>query len=101
MKQLNLKFLWLEKSIAVALDQRISDRSTPLTEFFFWPQTDAWEEVKSFLEKSTWVDQNDSVVLLNQLTEVINEWQEKSDAAKVDFVTLRNKFPNSIFIGFD
>lgn len=96
-----LKFLWLEKSIAVSLDQKIGDRSTPITEFFFWPQCDAWEEMKVFLENKPWINQNDSVMLLNQVTEVINFWQEKNDVQKKDISNLKEKFPNVLFVGFD
>ncbi len=76
MKKLVLKFLWLDKTLAVAVDQKINDRTSPLTEFFFWPQIDAWEEMKIFFESNDWIDQNDSIHLLNQITEVIHEWQE-------------------------
>ena len=43
MNKFILKFLWLEKSVAVALDQKVGDKTIPLTEYFFWPQKDAWE----------------------------------------------------------
>ena len=96
-----LKFLWLEKSVAVGLDQKIGDRTTPVTEFFFWPQHDAWEEMKNFLEDKPWIDQSEVVILLNQITEVINYWQEKTDLHKRDVVHLTEKFPNVLFVGFD
>lgn len=71
-----LKFLWLDRSIAVGLDQKIGEVTTPLTEFFFWPQNDAWEEMRIFLERNNWISQADSILLLNKVTEIINEWQE-------------------------
>nr|YP_010700265.1 putative ribosomal protein PSRP-3/Ycf65 [Euglena undulata]WCH63409.1 putative ribosomal protein PSRP-3/Ycf65 [Euglena undulata] len=96
-----LKFLWLDKSIAVCLDQKIGNRTNPLTEYFFWPQKDAWEEMKCFLESKTWITQNESVLLLNQITEVINCWQEKDSVNKKDISKLKENFPNSIFIGYN
>ena len=96
-----LKFLWLEKSIAVCLDQKIGERTTPLTEYFFWPQKDAWEEMKNFLENKTWITQNESIFLLNQITEVINEWQEKDVMQRKDISSLKEKFSSCFFIGFD
>ena len=100
-KNLILKFLWLEKSIAVCLDQKIGDHMTPLTEYYFWPQKDAWEEMKCFLESKPWIEQKDSVFLLNQITEIINFWQEK-DASSLDkkyISQLRDKFPDVIIVG--
>nr|Q9BAC5.1 RecName: Full=Small ribosomal subunit protein cS23; AltName: Full=30S ribosomal protein 3, chloroplastic; Short=PSRP-3 [Euglena granulata]AAK27689.1 ycf65 [Euglena granulata]ABB02344.1 Ycf65 [Euglena granulata] len=100
-KELILKFLWLEKSIAVCLDQKVGDSITPLTEFFFWPQKDAWEEMKNFLESQSWITQSDSVNLLNNITEVINFWQER-DTNVIDrkhISNLREKFPDIIVIG--
>lgn len=96
-----LKFLWLEKSIAVSLDQRVLDKTTPLTEYFFWPQRDAWEEMKNYLESKTWINQSTSILLLNQITEVINFWQDKDNINKKDLSKIREKFPNCLFVGYD
>nr|YP_009540962.1 putative ribosomal protein 3 [Discoplastis spathirhyncha]AYQ93510.1 putative ribosomal protein 3 [Discoplastis spathirhyncha] len=103
MKKFILKFLWLEKSIAVALDQSVNDKITPVTEYFFWPRKDAWEEMKLALEMRPWISQTDSVLLLNQITEVINYWQEKGfmNIKKKDMELLKNRFPDCIFIGYD
>jgi len=99
--KLLLKFLWLDKSIAVCLDQKVGDNFTPLTEYFFWPQKDAWEEMKLFLDSKSWIDQKDSIILLNQITEVINLWQEKDSSVldKKYFSVLKDKFPDIVFLG--
>jgi 30S ribosomal protein 3 len=101
MNKFILKFLWLDKTLAVALDQKVSDRFTPLTEFFFWPQTDAWEEMKLFFEANDWIDQDNSIILLNQITEVINEWQEKNDSTITDISLLRKKYSDCVFVNFN
>nr|YP_009503349.1 putative ribosomal protein 3 [Euglena clara]AXA45496.1 putative ribosomal protein 3 [Euglena clara] len=101
MNKLILKFLWLEKSIAVCLDQTVGVKTTPLTEYFFWPQKDAWEEMKNYLEDKPWVTQADSIFLLNQITEVINCWQEKNPVYKKNLNKLSEKFPNCLFVGHD
>lgn len=99
MSKFILKFIWLQNSVAVSLDQQLGDRITPLTEFFFWPQHDAWEDMRNFLEGKPWINQNDSIVLLNLITEVINDWQDKTDLQRKDIEVVREKFPTAIFIG--
>lgn len=102
MSKLILKFLWLEKSVAICLDQKIGDKSTPITEYFFWPQKDAWEDMKNVLENIQWIDPSESIFLLNQITEVINVWQDKDSLQdNKDLCKLREKFPNSLFIGYN
>nr|YP_009389101.1 putative ribosomal protein 3 [Euglena archaeoplastidiata]AKR17874.1 putative ribosomal protein 3 [Euglena archaeoplastidiata] len=96
-----LKFLWLEKSIAVSLDQRIGDKTIPLTEYFFWPQKDAWEDMKLYLETEEWISQENSILLLNQITEIINYWQERENISKSELSDIKTKFPNCIFVGSD
>nr|AST09066.1 putative ribosomal protein 3 [Eutreptiella pomquetensis] len=96
-----LKFLWLEKSIAVALDQQIGENTSPITEYFFWPRKDAWEELKTELEKKPWISQNEAIVLLNQTTEVINYWQEENGTNRRDLQKAKSKFPECLFIGHD
>ena len=98
MNKFVLKFLWLEKSIAVALDQQIGFNTSPITEYFFWPRKDAWEELKNELETKLWIDQNEAIVILNQTTEVINYWQEETTH---DLNKAREKFPECLFIGHD
>nr|Q9BAB9.1 RecName: Full=Small ribosomal subunit protein cS23; AltName: Full=30S ribosomal protein 3, chloroplastic; Short=PSRP-3 [Euglena viridis]AAK27696.1 ycf65 [Euglena viridis]ABB02368.1 Ycf65 [Euglena viridis] len=101
MQKFVLKFLWLQRSVAVSLDQKIGDNVSPLTEFYFWPQCDAWEEMRNFLESKSWINSSESILLLNQVTEIINDWQEKDDSQRKDIFDLKEKFPFVDFIGFD
>nr|YP_009145438.1 putative ribosomal protein 3 [Monomorphina parapyrum]AKL78968.1 putative ribosomal protein 3 [Monomorphina parapyrum] len=101
MERFVLKFLWLDKSIGVSLDQKVGDKTTPLTEFFFWPQKDAWEEMKFYLESKSWILQTESIYLLNQITEVINFWQEKDGVSKKDLNKIKEQFPDTIFVGYE
>lgn len=101
MQKFVLKFLWLEKSIAVGLDQKIGEKTTPITEFFFWPRKDAWEELKIELEMKPWISQTESINLLNQTTEVINFWQEETEEDRKEMNKVKEKFPDCLFIGHD
>lgn len=66
-----LTFLWLDKTLACGVDQVFSrGNSAPLTEYFVWPRSDAWEDMKVSLESRQWVGDADKVTLLNRLTAV-------------------------------
>jgi 30S ribosomal protein 3 len=88
----SLNFLWLEKNIGVAVDQVFGrGQRSPVTEFFFWPRKDAWEELKASLEGKAWIGEREKVLLLNQCTEVINYWQ---DETKHSLSEAQEKFPD-------
>lgn len=101
MERFILKFLWLEKSLAIGLDQKIGDKTNPLTEYFFWPRKDAWEELNSELGKvsNNWISQSESILILNQATEVINFWQEQDPTDRKLLNKVQEKFPECLFIG--
>jgi 30S ribosomal protein 3 len=95
--EFKLRFLWLPKNVAVGVDQVFAGSfASPLTEFFFWPRKDAWEELKSVLEAKTWISERDSVLLLNRTTEVINYWQEEGEKHSVE--EARQMFPDCEFL---
>mmetsp|Transcript_17558 Transcript_17558/g.42854 ORF Transcript_17558/g.42854 Transcript_17558/m.42854 type:complete len:309 (-) Transcript_17558:283-1209(-) len=90
-----LNVLWLEKNIAIAVDEIYpGNKRIPLTTFHLWPQTDAWEDIKSLLEKKSWISERDTINVLNQATEAINYWQEQHSAADA-----RGNFPEMIVRG--
>ncbi|XVF39645.1 hypothetical protein PTKIN_Ptkin01aG0050300 [Pterospermum kingtungense] len=71
-----LKFIWMEKDIGIALDQVIPGHGTiPLSQYYFWPRKDAWEELKVLLESKPWISPMHKIHLLNQATDIINLWQ--------------------------
>lgn len=99
MERFVLKFLLLDKVIAVCLDQKVSnERLNPLTEYFFWPQRDAWEDMKNFIDNNDWIDSQNAVNILNRITEVINFWEESTELKKEDIKNLQFKFPDCSFI---
>ncbi|GAX73130.1 hypothetical protein CEUSTIGMA_g583.t1 [Chlamydomonas eustigma] len=93
-----LAFIWTERNIAVAVDQVYSrGQISPLTEYFFWPRKDAWEELRVALEARPWISERDKVVLLNRTTEVINFWQQ--DEVKPTLDQVKVAFPDCSFMG--
>jgi len=92
-----LNFMWLDKNIAVAVDQVFGKgHRSPVTEFFFWPRKDAWEELKASLESKSWIAEREKVLLLNRCTEVINYWQDEN---KHSLGEAQEKFPDCKFQG--
>jgi 30S ribosomal protein 3 len=101
MKKFKLKFLLLGNSIAVSLDQIVKGNYIPLTDFYFWPQKDAWEDMKIYFESLSWISQEEAVILLNEITEVINCWQNKDANVNKDLAKLKNDFPSVLFVGYN
>nr|AAP79164.1 plastid protein ycf65 [Bigelowiella natans] len=90
-----LNVLWLEKHIALAVDEIYpGNKRIPLTTFHLWPQTDAWEDIKSIMESKSWIAEASTINVLNQATEIINFWQEQHSTADA-----REKFPDVVLRG--
>lgn len=95
--QYSLNFLWLDKNLAVSVDQVFGrGHRSPITEYFFWPREDAWERLKTALEEKDWIGHQEKVELLNTCTEVINYWQDGERPSVQDAIA---RYPNCSFQG--
>ncbi|MBF2057208.1 MAG: 30S ribosomal protein PSRP-3 [Cyanobacterium sp. T60_A2020_053] len=92
-----LKVVWLDKDVALAVDYVISKGTSPLTPYYFWPRSDAWQDLKDELDKKNWITETEKIELLNQATEIINFWQEKGKVTSM--VQAQQKFPSVVFSG--
>ncbi len=92
-----LKVVWLDKDVALAVDYVISKGTSPLTPYYFWPRSDAWQDLKDELDKKNWITDTEKIELLNQATEIINFWQEKGRS--ISMVQAQQKFPAVVFSG--
>ena len=77
--RLELNILWLDTKIGIAIDQLQSGEKIPLTKYFFWPKTDAWDQVRSELETKLWVENSKKAEILYSISTILNQWQNSND----------------------
>ena len=101
MKQYRIKVLWLKKNVAIAVDQFVSNSLLPITCYYFWPRTDAWEQLKIELESKPGILAKDKIAILNQVTRIIDHWQENKKNVLFNLHELQSHFPELLCSGCD
>jgi 30S ribosomal protein 3 len=94
--QLKLKVLWAKNSLGVAIDQVNIRQCLPLTVYYFWPKTDAWEQLKLELGFKPWIKEKEKIRILNSATELMNFWRESRNS--VSFQSVAEKFTDITFV---
>ena len=76
MPHLELQILWLDSSLGLAVNQKTSNGNVPLTPYYFWPVSEAWEQIRFELNSKPWLSESERVKLLNLVVDVMNKWQQ-------------------------
>mgnify|MGYP001375632405 CR=1 FL=1 len=72
--QLELKILWAKNFLGLALDQVSTRYTLPITSYYFWPKTEAWEQLKLELNSKTWLTQEEKIRILKITRDVMEYW---------------------------
>ena len=70
--QLKLKIVWFKDFLGLAIEQVILNQHYSLTPYYFWPKTEAWEQLKLELDSKLWLTQEEKVKILKVIGDVMN-----------------------------
>ena len=86
---IELKLVWQEQFLGLSLNQIIENHSIPITSYFIWPKTDAWEQLKFELDSKPWLQEAEKVMVLNNITRLMNQWREKRSISQLTDIEMR------------
>jgi len=95
-KPLKFRVLWLKNVLGLAVDQTILKQSYPLTQYYFWPRTEAWDQLKLELDSKPWLSEKEKIVILNLTTDLISYWRQNRTTEKIEDLT--NNFSEVTFV---
>jgi 30S ribosomal protein 3 len=94
--QLKLKILWAKNFLGLSIDQIGMRHTLPMTNYYIWPKTEAWEQLKLELAFKSWVTDEEKIQILNSAAEIMNFWRVNRDLTTIETVTTR--FNNINFV---
>jgi 30S ribosomal protein 3 len=90
--QLELRAIWGKNFLGLAIDQVIGTYHLPITTYYFWPRTEAWEQLRLELELKPWIREEEKVKVLNSAARLMNFcMQEYRDTESIEIVKKRFK----------
>jgi 30S ribosomal protein 3 len=75
--KLKLNAIFGKTFVGLAIDQIIGSYSSPITAYYFWPQTEAWEQLNLALEGKPWIQGDEKIKILNSVTKLMNFCMQK------------------------
>ena len=95
-QKLKLKVLWLKNVLGLAIDQTVIKQYYPLTQYYFWPRTEAWDQLKLELDSKPWLSEKEKISTLNLATDIISHWRTNRNTDGVQKVA--NNFSEAVFV---
>ena len=96
--RLELKILWAKNFLGLSIDQVSKSHTLPITNYYFWPKTEAWEQLKIELGFKPWVEEKEKVKILNLAAEVMNFWRANRNTETTESVVSRFSDANIVKI---
>ena len=59
--------------------------------FYFWPKTNAWEQLKVELQSKPWIEKRDIIKLLNDISNIMNHWKKNRKIEGIEGIRLQYK----------
>ena len=72
--QLKLKVAWFKNYLGLAIDQVNVNQNYYLTPYYFWPRTEAWEQLKLELDSKFWLTKEEKNNILKTTGDLMNYW---------------------------
>jgi|TARA_B110000444_G_scaffold137413_1_gene128951 30S ribosomal protein 3 len=96
--RLQLKVLWHENFLGLSVNQSSIRSAIPITSYYIWPKTDAWQQLKFELDSKPWLSGKEKIRVLNDTAEIMNYWKKNrgtksikalvEDFSELEFVEL-------------
>ena len=72
--QLKIKIAWSKEFLGLSIDQLSSNYQYSLTPYYFWPKTQAWEQLKLELDSKFWLKTDEKIRALKVVGDIMNYW---------------------------
>ena len=87
MQNLNLHVLWLKDSLGFCVNYKTPKGFIPLTRYYFWPISEAWDQLKVELESKLWLPSEERIKILNLVVETMTDWQQSRNSSNKNPLT--------------
>ena len=89
--QLKLKIIWEKTYLGLAVDQVNLNQQYAITPYYFWPKTEAWEQLKLELEPKLWLSDEEKINILKLAGDSIDYWLSYRNTKTVN--DFKRKYP--------
>jgi len=90
--KLKLNVFYAENFLGLSIDRVNGSYTLPVTSYYLWPRTNAWEQIKLELDSKPWIDNTEKVKILNDTVEIMDYWRENNSTQNIALI--KTKFPN-------